>query len=83
MAPLLFQTLSGFYIRLRIRFSSEFIAVCKLIRESTRVAEMSHLQYSAILTQSGCALTQSDAPLTLAGVRIREVWIRLVIELLG
>ncbi|KAJ7894353.1 hypothetical protein B0H13DRAFT_2276491 [Mycena leptocephala] len=31
-------------------------------------------------TQSGCALTQSDAPLTLAGVHIGEAWIRLPLE---
>ncbi|KAJ7872572.1 hypothetical protein B0H13DRAFT_2553385 [Mycena leptocephala] len=31
-------------------------------------------------TQSGCALTQSDAPLTLAGVRIGEAWIQLPLE---
>jgi hypothetical protein len=38
---------------------------------------------SEILTQNGCALMQSDAPLTQAGIHIGEVQIQPKIELLG
>ncbi|KAJ7875819.1 hypothetical protein B0H13DRAFT_2279678 [Mycena leptocephala] len=73
----------------QIGLDSRFTAIIYDVHVPASVPKLKTILQSAVIfltdsenhlwmrnsTQSGCALTQSDAPLTLAGVRIGEAWI--------